>query len=465
MLRKIKRIIALFVIAILLCACGREPKPHSKEEVKEYAREIIEHDDFTIKVLSKGIGIIVYEVKDNKENFTFNIMDEIYRTYIFGGSWYEEDYDLRNDIRDRLAKEIYNNSTVKDVIQLENKYDFRCRFADVNGIKKCADAYSSFQDQINYYNSNSKYKFDISPLDCGYVRGKYSIYYPKEDIADYEFIRNEYFEDGIIARSESILNEIPADEYDLRVNHIIEKYGFCKLYKEENNEIKYYDYSNGKLARHCNLIHLDFLLDVLKQEGFQVIKEEDEKYKVSRIEDGFNKIYTIEKDGDKYRVNNVCDNDHKEDLCYNKGSCPFKKVNTIFGLKINEKHDYEKIIDYNDGINTIKFDDMVITFDKFYSLEKSKSKDETAVKIPLKIKNISNEEIGSEIIIDITGPQNNRLMKASDQFFTNELSYIDKFQPNITCNRNFYFNYDGEGKYKFEILHGGVWKSLEFTIK
>ena len=181
-----KKIMTLIIILIVFTFSGcRNIYNHSKEEVRDYAKHLVGHDNFTVSTFRKTDGQEKYwEIKDKTNNFSFRIIATHYRS---GKLNYP---CLSNNIDDIFLEKAYtladkqkNNVTLKKYEQVykgsidyylgngkdsDQDYDgdvceytmtyLTCSFSTERELNDCYDSFRYYNTEINKVAEDSGYK-------------------------------------------------------------------------------------------------------------------------------------------------------------------------------------------------------------------------------------------------------------------------------------------------------------------
>ena len=136
-------------------------------------------------------------------------------------------------------------------------------------------------------------------------------------------------------------------------------------------------------------------------------------------------------------------------------------------IKTKPKSNTNKSIKVGD---TFEFDDLEITILSDYSFttvnnQFSEYNGKDVVKIPIKVKNISDDSNHLNMFYyNVFGTQGSEL-KTLSAYFDESIDYAGDLQPDASYTKYIYVLYDGDGKYVIEFDNYRVKKSVDINIK
>ena len=119
--------------------------------------------------------------------------------------------------------------------------------------------------------------------------------------------------------------------------------------------------------------------------------------------------------------------------------------------------------------DTFTFDGLELTLDSNYSFTTIKNRysehnGKSVIKLGVNVKNVSSEKHKLNMFYyDVFGSQGVELASVS-AYFDNAIDYAGELKPSASYKSNFYFLYDGDGKYSIDFDNYDEELSVEFDI-
>lgn len=139
----------------------------------------------------------------------------------------------------------------------------------------------------------------------------------------------------------------------------------------------------------------------------------------------------------------------------------------------DNKNDVDTVINKNKvyGFDeTFIFDSLEITIGSNYSFEVVKNRfsdynNHTALKLPITVKNISNDTHGLNMFDYTCYGSNGTEVKGLGSYFDEDIDYAGDLRSGASYTKYMYFEYDGDGIYALEFDNYSTKVTVEFKIK
>lgn len=161
-------------------------------------------------------------------------------------------------------------------------------------------------------------------------------------------------------------------------------------------------------------------------------------------------------------------NDVKENINDNSNISNNNTTNSFQNNNYNNDviESTKKVYGYNE---TFVFDDLEITIGDNYTFDVVKNRysdynNQTAVKLPITVKNISNDTHGLNMFYyDIYGTNGVEVENFS-AYFDNNIEYAGDLRSGASYTKYLYFQYDGDGTYAIEFDNYSTEVDVEINI-